>query len=136
MNFNMVINITNVHEIYKCNICGNTVSVVHDGVGTLVCCDQPMEKMEIKTKENEGPTEKHVPVVSIDGNHLEVNIGDVDHPMEENHYISLIQVLKGDDVIAGKRLKPGDKPHASFVLEDTDNIKIRAYCNVHGLWTN
>jgi len=42
---------TKVREIYKCNICGNIVEVLHAGVGELVCCGEPMELMKENTKE-------------------------------------------------------------------------------------
>jgi len=36
-------------EIYKCEICGNIVEMVHGGRGTLVCCAQPMQLFEENT---------------------------------------------------------------------------------------
>ena len=33
-------------EIYKCEICGNIVEVLHEGQGVLVCCGEEMEKIE------------------------------------------------------------------------------------------
>lgn len=33
-----------VGEKYKCNVCGNEVTVTKVGGGELVCCGQPMEK--------------------------------------------------------------------------------------------
>ncbi len=29
-------------KVYVCEICGQEVKVLVSGVGTLVCCDQPM----------------------------------------------------------------------------------------------
>ena len=120
--------------IYKCNICGNIVSVIEAHQGELVCCGQPMELLEEKTQE-EGK-EKHVPVVEIEGNNVKVKVGDVPHPMEPEHHIVLIQLVKDGKIIAGKRLKPGQKPEAEFCLENTDGITARELCNVHGLWTS
>jgi len=65
-----------------------------------------------------------------------VKVGSVEHPMEDNHYIQLIQVVKDGLVIACKRLKPGQKPEATFYLEDTEGLKARELCTIHGLWTN
>jgi len=124
---------TKNNELYKCNVCGNVVSVLESGQGVLVCCNQPMNLLEEKHLETEG-NEKHVPVITIEGNKVSVNVGSVDHPMESEHHISLIQVMRGTEVIAGKRLKPGDKPHAEFNLENTEGLRARAYCNLHGLW--
>jgi len=44
---------TEKSEIYKCNVCGNVVQVLNSGEGVLVCCGQPMEKLEPKFEENE-----------------------------------------------------------------------------------
>jgi desulfoferrodoxin-like iron-binding protein len=33
-------------KTYVCEICGQEVRVVKSGVGTLVCCDQPMTQKE------------------------------------------------------------------------------------------
>jgi len=121
--------------IYKCEICGNVVSVLESGKGDLVCCNQPMKLLEEKTSEAEGK-EKHVPVVEIENNKVTVKVGSVPHPMEEEHYIELIQLIKDGNVVIGKRLKPGDEPNAEFCLENTENIKARILCNVHGLWVN
>lgn len=37
-----------VDEKYRCNVCGNEVVVTKVGGGELVCCGQPMEKIEGK----------------------------------------------------------------------------------------
>lgn len=124
---------TELNEVYKCNICGNVVSVVAKGIGNLICCNELMEKLKEKTAAEEGK-EKHVPVVEINGNNVSVKVGSVPHPMEEEHYIALIQLIKDGKVIEGQRLYPGDKPEASFCLDNTEGITARELCNVHGLW--
>ena len=121
--------------IYKCEICGNVVSVIEAHEGELVCCGQPMKLLEEKTAEQEGK-EKHVPVIEIEGNKVTVKVGSVPHPMEKEHYIELIQLIKEGNIAIGKRLKPGDEPKAEFYLEDTENLKARELCNVHGLWVS
>lgn len=120
---------------YKCEICGNVVSSLIAKVPQVFCCGEPMTEETPKAKEQEG-NEKHVPVITKEEGKVVVNVGDVDHPMEEAHWIVLIQIIKDGQVIAGKRLNPSDKPHAEFELssEDSEGIKARAYCNVHGLW--
>ncbi|RMF55109.1 desulfoferrodoxin, partial [Candidatus Woesearchaeota archaeon] len=120
---------------YKCEICGNVVSVLEAHGGELVCCGKPMKLIEEKTSQQEGK-EKHVPVVTVDGSKVTVKVGSVDHPMEENHFIEMIQLLKEGKVIFCRKLKPGDKPVAEFYVENADGIKARAYCNIHGLWAN
>jgi len=119
--------------IYKCNICGNIVSVLEAHQGELVCCGQPMELLLEKTIGQEG-TEKHVPIVKITKSSVKVKVGSKKHPMEEKHYIMMIQIVKDGKVIAGKRLAPGEKPSAIFSIKDAKDIKARALCNVHGLW--
>ncbi len=125
---------TEKNGFYKCSICGNLVSVIEAHDGTLVCCGKDMDILAEKTKD-EG-MEKHVPIVSIESDKLVVNIGSIDHPMEDEHYIELIQVLDGEKVIAEKRLYPGQKPHAEFYIPVSDNLKVREVCNLHGLWSN
>ncbi len=122
-------NMVKLNEVYKCNICGNIVEVVHASRGQLVCCGQPMKLLEAKT-EDVGK-EKHLPVVEV-GNKIVVKIGEVPHPMEENHYIEWIEVVAGDKVYR-KYLKPGDEAKAEFEVVG-EKFAVREYCNIHGLW--
>ena len=124
-----------LNGIYKCNICGNVVSVLEAGQGDLVCCGQPMELLEEKTTAQEGK-EKHVPVIEIIESGVRVKVGSVPHPMEEKHYIELIQLIKDGNVVIGKRLKPGDRPVVEFCIKDAEGLKARELCNIHGLWKN
>ena len=117
-------------EIYKCDVCGNMVEVVHAGGGQLVCCGEPMTLLKENT--TDAATEKHVPVIEkIDGGY-KVKVGSVAHPMEEKHYIEWIELLAG-----GKSyrcfLEPGQEPEAVFHVEE-ENVSAREYCNIHGLW--
>lgn len=123
--------------IYKCEICGNVVSVVEAHEGELVCCGQPMNLLKEKGTEQEGK-EKHVPVIEIDGNNVKITIGSVEHPMTDEHYIEIIEVLDSGKVVACYHPPPGEKPIAEFNLEDAEkqNISARALCNIHGLWKN
>jgi superoxide reductase len=119
-----------LHQVYKCGVCGNILEVVHAGAGiNLVCCGQAM----ILMKENsiDASKEKHVPVVEK-GATLKVKVGSVPHPMEEKHYIEWIEVI-ADGRSYKKFLKAGDKPEAEFNVKADDAI-VRAYCNIHGLW--
>ncbi len=121
--------------IYKCSVCGNVVSVLEAHDGTLVCCGKNMALLEEKTKEQEG-NEKHVPVVEISEGNVKVKVGSIPHPMEEKHYIGLIQLVKAGKVVEGRRLNPGEKPEAEFCTENTEGITARIWCNVHGVWVN
>ena len=119
------------NKIYKCNICGNIVEVLHAGVGALVCCGEEMKEMKEKTEDSS--VEKHVPFIEKTANGVLVKVGqNQDHPMEEKHFIEWIQVI-ADGAAYRKFLKPGDKPQAVFEINAKD-ITAREYCNVHGLW--
>jgi len=119
-------------QVYKCNVCGNIVEVMHAGVGTLVCCGQPMELLQEKTQDV--GNEKHVPVVEQTENGVKVSVGSVPHPMEENHYIEWIEVITKDGKNFFAFLKPGMKPEAEFWVKVEDIQTVREYCNIHGLW--
>jgi superoxide reductase len=118
-------------QIYKCELCGNIVEVLHGGVGELVCCKQPMKLMEPKT-EDVGK-EKHVPVIEKTELGVKVKIGSVPHPMEEKHYIEWVGLVT-DKGIYRKFLNPGEKPEAEFKIKEPV-ISAKELCNVHGLWT-
>ena len=121
---------TEKKQIYKCNICGNIVEVLHAGVGQLVCCSQPMELLTEKTTEI--GLEKHVPVIERTAKGMRVKVGSVPHPMEQKHYIEWIEII-ADGRLCRKFLKPGDKPEAEFEIT-AEKIEAREYCNIHGLW--
>jgi superoxide reductase len=124
---------TQKFEIYKCEICGNIVEMVHEGAGTLVCCGQPMTKMVEKTLD--AGSEKHLPVVEKSEHDTIIKVGSVPHPMEEKHYIEWVEALKKDGRVVKIMLKPGDKPetHVGWPVEDI--TEVRAFCNIHGLWS-
>jgi len=117
-------------QIYKCEICGNIVEVLHEGVGQLVCCGQPMKLQEEKTEEQ--GREKHLPVIEKTDKGIKVKVGAVTHPMEEKHYIEWIEVI-ADARVYRKFLSPGDSPEADFVIAP-EKVEAREYCSIHGLW--
>jgi superoxide reductase len=123
---------TELNQIYKCNICGNMVEVVHNGVGELVCCGQPMDLQFEKMEEEK--FEKHRPAVEKTATGVIVRVGSVAHPMESEHYIEWIEV-KTEHRTYRKNLEPGGTPEAEFFLE-AEHLSVRAYCNVHVLWKN
>lgn len=124
---------TEINQVYKCNICGNVAEVLVKGAGKLVCCGQPMELMEEKTSD-EGQ-EKHVPVIKETKNGVKVKVGSVAHPMEEEHYIYMIEAIT-EGGFQRKFLKPGDAPEAEFPVKKKEIKKAREYCTVHGLWAS
>jgi len=117
-------------QVYKCNVCGNVVEVLHAGKGELVCCGQPMELLQEKTADV--GLEKHVPVIEATRKGVKVKVGEVPHPMEEKHYIEWIEVITDGDSCR-KFLKPGNKPEAEFEI-GRQKVAAREYCNIHGLW--
>jgi len=122
---------TNLREVYQCAVCGNVIEVVNNAAGELVCCNQPMNKLEPKT-EDQGK-EKHVPVVEGKDCGVKVKVGDTAHPMEDAHYIKFIEILTDNKVIRAE-LKPGDDPAACFSILKGEIKEVREFCTVHGLW--
>lgn len=119
-------------QVFKCSLCGNMVESIHAGPGELVCCGQPMTLFEENTVD--AAKEKHVPVVEkVDGG-LRVKVGDVAHPMTDDHYIEWIDVIAGEKAFR-EFLSPGSTPEAAFPI-DSKTYTVRAYCNLHGLWKN
>jgi len=117
-------------QVYKCDVCGNIVEVMHAGAGELVCCGQPMKLF----KENsvDAAKEKHVPVVEKTADGFKVKVGSVAHPMEEKHWIEFIELIV-DGKVYREFLKPGQSPEATFCIK-ADKVTAREYCNLHGLW--
>jgi superoxide reductase len=117
-------------NVYKCNLCGNIVEVLHGGQGELVCCGEPMKLMTENTVD--AAKEKHVPVIEKTAGGFKVKVGSVAHPMEEKHYIEWVEVI-ADGKTYRQFLKPGQAPEAFFCLE-AQQVSAREYCNLHGLW--
>ena len=116
--------------VYKCELCGNIVEVLHEGAGQLVCCGQNMTLMEENSVD--AAVEKHVPVIEkVDGGY-KVTVGSAPHPMEEKHYIEWIELIAGSQVLRAD-LSPGDAPEAVFATS-ASGVSARSYCNLHGLW--
>ena len=119
-----------IMEVFKCEICGHIIEVIHKGKGELVCCGQPMTQMKENTVD--AAKEKHVPVIEKVSGGIKVKIGSIAHPMEEKHYIEWIEII-ADNKAYRQFLKPGEVPEATFNVE-ARQITAREYCNLHGLW--
>lgn len=120
-------------EIYKCFKCGNVVEVLVGAGGELVCCGEPMKLMDEKTKEGAG--EKHLPVVEASGDGILVRVGSVAHPMDADHWIQFVEVIRKDGKVGRKDLNPGDKPEVFFEISPENVAVAREFCNKHGLWS-
>jgi len=116
-------------SFYRCEVCGNLVGLIKSGGGQLVCCGQPMTKLEPNT--TEASHEKHIPVATRKDGKIIVQVGSAPHPMTEEHYIEWIAVVS-DDGTERISLSPSDEPKAVFC--DKKNADVYAYCNLHGLW--
>jgi superoxide reductase len=117
-------------EVYKCEVCGNIVEVLHGGAGQLVCCGKPMKLLVENT--TDAAREKHVPVVEKVAGGYKVRVGSVAHPMEEKHYIEWIELVAGERAYR-QFLSPGAAPEVFFAVEG-EGVWAREYCNLHGLW--
>ncbi|MBI2251296.1 MAG: desulfoferrodoxin [Armatimonadetes bacterium] len=119
-------------EIYKCEICGNIIEIIHAGNEAPRCSEHPMKQLLENT--TDASKEKHVPVIEKVNGAFKVVIGSVPHPMEEKHFIEWIELI-ADGKAYRQFLNPKDKPEAFFKIE-ADNVVAREHCNLHGLWKN
>jgi len=117
-------------EVYKCEVCGHIIEVLHAGKGQLVCCNEPMKLITENTVD--ASLEKHVPVIEKTQNGIKVKVGSIPHPMEEKHWIEWIEVIV-DGKLYRQYLAPGQAPEAFFEITG-EKILDREYCNLHGLW--
>ena len=116
-------------KLFKCKKCGNIVELISGDNANITCCETIMT--ELKENTEDAVLEKHVPYIEVEDDEVYVKIGEVEHPMEENHYIMWIAAQYSDSFIKFD-LKPNDVPEAYFDYEE--GMKIYAYCNLHGLW--
>jgi superoxide reductase len=121
---------TQLLQVYRCELCGNMIEVIHASSGQLVCCGQPMTLLTENT--TDAATEKHVPVIEKVSGGVKVKVGSVAHPMQNDHYIEWIELI-ADGKSYRQFLKPGQAPEAVFKVEGT-KLTAREYCNLHGLW--
>lgn len=131
-----MINITNerilvMNRFFRCKHCGNLIGFIENHGVPIVCCGEEMEALVANT--TDAAQEKHVPVVTVDGNRVDVVVGSVEHPMTEEHMIKWIYLLTKNGA-QRKELSPGDRPAATFELVDDEPIEVYEWCNLHGLW--
>ena len=118
-------------KFYVCPHCGNIVEMVHDAGVKPFCCGQKMDELVPNTVEASG--EKHIPAVKVGEAKVEVNVGAVDHPMVDVHWIEWVQLVT-DKGSYRKWLNPGEAPNVKFLLSEEKPVAVYAYCNLHGLW--
>jgi len=119
-----------LNEVYKCNLCGNIVEVLHAGAGVLVCCNERMALLTENTVD--ASKEKHVPVIEVGATSITVKVGSVAHPMEAAHFIEWIELV-ADGKVYRQQLQPGQAPEATFPVI-AKQVTAREYCNLHGHW--
>ena len=118
-------------KFYICPHCGNLVEMVSDAGVNPVCCGQKMQELVPNTVEASG--EKHIPAVHVGDGFVEVNVGSVDHPMVDVHWIEWVELVT-DKGSYRKWLNPGESPKVYFLLAGEKPLAVYAYCNLHGLW--
>ena len=119
------------NKFYICEHCGNIVGMIHNSGVPMMCCGQKMTKLEAGVVE--ASHEKHIPVVTVEGNTVRVNVGSVTHPMSEEHHIAWVYLQTN---CGGQRkcLDVTGAPEVTFALADETPVAVYAYCNLHGLW--
>jgi len=107
------------------------VGLIDDKGVPLVCCGENMTELVPNTVD--ASAEKHLPVVTVSGDSISVQIGSAPHPMEGAHHISFAYV---ETEGGGQRkcLKVGEAPKVTFSFLDDKPLAVYAYCNLHGLW--
>lgn len=118
-------------RFFKCEKCGNMVGLIHNAGVPMMCCKEKMHEMV--PNNTEASEEKHMPAVSVEGDKVCVSVGDVPHPMTEEHHIVWVY-LQTDRGGHRKCIKIGDEPKVCFMLYDENPCAVYAYCDVHGLW--
>ncbi|MBQ4036622.1 MAG: (2Fe-2S)-binding protein [Clostridia bacterium] len=118
-------------RFYRCETCGNLTGMIHDAGVPMMCCGKKMTRLEPNV--TEASREKHLPVLSRNGDQLHVFVGDEAHPMTEEHAILWVY-LQTDRGGQRKCLKAGDLPFVTFSLQEEEPLCAYAWCNLHGLW--
>ncbi len=114
---------------YRCEECGNTTGVLDGNSKNILCCGKKMKPLVANS--TDAATEKHVPVYEVDGNEIVVRVGEVEHPMEEDHYIMWIAQVS-ENRTERVRLHPGQATETRFPY--IKGSVLYEYCNKHGLW--
>ena len=117
-------------KFYRCARCGRIVGEIKGG-GEMTCCGEPMTEITANTVE--AAVEKHIPVATLKGCTLNVNVGSVDHPMTPEHFIEWITVYQ-NGLTQRLQLTPDCKPFGTFTVDPGAPYEVLAYCNLHGLW--
>jgi len=118
-------------RFFICEICGNLVGLISEEGAALNCCGEDMTELVPNTVE--ASAEKHLPAVNVAGDCINVQVGSVMHPMEDEHNITFAYV-ETEHGGQRKRFNVGAEPKTTFCFSDDKPIAVYAYCNKHGLW--
>jgi len=115
----------------KCPVCGSPKKAFN-------------EKDVIKTSKDEGPKEKHVPVIRIIKKcelvgesciDIHAKIGEVLHPMEAEHFIQWVDFYVDKKYVSRIMLMPDCNPAASaHIKANSGKLTVIEFCNLHGHW--
>ena len=117
-------------RFYVCPICGNVIGLIDGDINHITCCGKPMELLEANTVD--AAQEKHVPVYEKVEDEIVVKVGEVEHPMEKEHFIMWIAQVT-DNQTTRIRLYPEQETTVRFKY--IPGATLYAYCNKHGLWS-
>ena len=119
-------------KFYICKHCGNVITKLTSSQVPVQCCGENMQPLEAGV--TDAAVEKHVPVVTVEGNLVKVHVGSVTHPMTAEHLIQWVAVVTDRDALI-HWFHPEEAPEAVFALAEGQQVKeFYAYCNLHGLW--
>lgn len=128
------------NSIWKCFRCGLVMENLHPctkdsecKINCPVCCGHPMTRM-VENTDDTAAKEKHVPCV-VEGKTGHVSVGCEHHPMSKEHYIEWVELIS-DSCVMRKYFHPDSKPEVCFGIELKPGMILRAYCNLHGLWSH
>ena len=119
-------------KFYICKHFGNVITKLTSSQVPVQCCGENMQPLEAGV--TDAAVEKHVPVVTVEGNLVKVHVGSVTHPMTAEHLIQWVAVVTDRDALI-HWFHPEEAPEAVFALAEGQQVKeVYAYCNLHGLW--
>lgn len=116
-------------KFLKCPICDNIIELIDGDVQNITCCGRKMEEMKANT--TDAATEKHIPIYKKVEDEIVVRVGEVEHPMEKEHYIMWIAQVS-ENIITHVKLYPEQATETRFPY--ISGATLYAYCNKHGLW--
>ncbi|MBE6493999.1 MAG: desulfoferrodoxin [Methanosphaera stadtmanae] len=116
------------NNVVRCKNSGNVIEILKFGPDV-----DPSDFDVIETITEGDKAPKHKPVITRENDAYVVKVGEVEHPMDEDHYIAVIELI-ADGQVHKQYLQPGDKPIATFKIPEATELYARELCTLHGLW--